>query len=317
MGSSELDLQIEDIEAGTLYTSELVVDGVTIPVIVLKGSKDGPTVGVTAGIHGSEYNATCTAFTLIERISPEDLKGALIVFPLVNVPAFENRSVYTCPLDEKNLNRVFPGNVTGSISDKIAFTLFNFLTDRCQYIVDLHCGDLIEDLCAYASYKKTGDTRTDATLEKMATLMDLGAVMSSEGDGDIQGTLAEEATNVGVPSIVAECGGRGIVDEQCVEKLYRGVRNVLVYLDMISGELPEIKKSKKFHNFSILNSHNNGFLLPLKKVGDTVGKDESIAIVKDYWGNIQERIRSSTEGKILLITGPPIQKGEMAAVLLV
>jgi len=310
------DLEIKDLEPNSIYRSEIIVEKVKIPFVVIKGKNEGPTLAVTAGIHGSEYNASCTAFTLIERISPENLSGTIIVFPLINVPAFENRSVYVCPLDGKNINRVFPGDPTGSISDKIAFEVFNFLTRNCQYLIDLHCGDLIEDLCAYASYKETGDPQKDVLLEKMARLMDLGAILSDKEDS-IQGTLAEEATKAGVYSIVAECGGRGIIDEKCVDRLYRGIHNILVHLKMILGKKIDITQSKKFHKFLILNSNKEGFLLPLKKAGHEVNEDEDIADIRDYSGKIQETMRSPASGKILLVTGPPVKTGEMAIVILI
>lgn len=306
---------VENTKPGTVRRSEIVIEQVQIPVVVMRGIQDGPVFGVTAGIHGSEYNTLLAAFRLIDGISPKEMSGSLVVLPLVNPPAFKRRTLYTCPLDGKNINRIFPGNREGSVSEKIAASVFELITNSCAFLIDLHCGDLIEDLGAYASYKITGNREVDCKMDEMASRMNLGAILKEKGG--FQGTLAGEASKAGIPSIVAECGGRGIIDLDCVDRLYRGVRNNLVELGLMQGKSEKRKPSEEFQSFSIVNSSSDGVLLPLKKPGERVAIREDVAVVKDYKGTVVETLRAPKAGKILFSTGPPIESGEMALVLLV
>lgn len=306
---------IESATPGALKRSEFTVENVKIPVVIIKGVSGGPAFGVTAGIHGSEYNTLMAAFQIIERVSPQEMFGTLVVLPLVNPPAFKSRTLYTCPLDGKNINRIFPGNPNGSVSEKIAASVFELITRNCQFLVDLHCGDLIEDLGAYASYKITGNPEVDGKMDEMASRMNLGAILAEKGG--FQGTLTGEVSKFGIPSIVAECGGRGVTDPECVEQLYRGVRNNLVELGLLRGKSDKLKLSERFQSFCIVNSGSDGVLVPLKKPGKNASRQEELAVVKNYMGTVVETLRAPKAGKILFFTGPPVEGGEMAAVLLV
>ena len=125
---------------------------VEIPIFAVSGTRPGPTLVVTAGVHGAEYASIEAALRLGRTTQPADLRGRLIVAPIVNMPAFRARSIYVCPLDGKNLNRIFPGNPEGSAGERIAYWVFENVIRQGDYFVDLHGGDMIEDLKPFANY---------------------------------------------------------------------------------------------------------------------------------------------------------------------
>ena len=95
-----------------------------LPVMVINGTKDGPVLCVTAGIHAMEYTGIETVTRLYAHLDPKNLRGAVIAVPIVNIPGFQARSAYINPIDGLNMNRIFPGDQEGSISYVMAAVLF-------------------------------------------------------------------------------------------------------------------------------------------------------------------------------------------------
>src|SRR2546428_8014100 len=131
------------------------------PFIAIAGAADGPTVLVTAGIHAAEYTGIEAAIRLGRGIDPKRVRGILLVIPLLNRPGFYERSVYVNPEDGDNLNRVFPGDPKGRWGERFAHRLLTEIVTRCEYAIDLHAGDLIEDLTPFVIYRETGEAALD------------------------------------------------------------------------------------------------------------------------------------------------------------
>src|SRR5204863_1446413 len=127
-----------------------------LPMWLINGSDEGPTLAVTAGVHPAEYASIAGALQVGRTLSPDGLRGRVIVVPVMNMPAFTARSIYVFPLDGKNLNRVFPGNAAGTASEQIAAWVFEHVIRRADYYVDLHGGDLIEALVPLTIFYRSG-----------------------------------------------------------------------------------------------------------------------------------------------------------------
>jgi hypothetical protein len=106
------------------------------PVFVARGVRAGPSLCITAGIHGDEINGTEIARRAFSWVNPQDLRGTVIVFPMVNAVRSGNRYMQ----DRRDLNRAFPGTSNGSVTSIIAHTLFTELSRNCDYLIDLHTG---------------------------------------------------------------------------------------------------------------------------------------------------------------------------------
>ncbi|HEY2915122.1 MAG TPA: succinylglutamate desuccinylase/aspartoacylase family protein, partial [Candidatus Angelobacter sp.] len=131
--------------------NEFLVEGQSyrLPMWLINGVGEGPTLVVTAGVHAAEYASIAAALELGRSLDPRSLAGRVIVVPIVDMPAFSARSIYVCPLDGKNPNRVFPGNPHGTASEQIADWVFRNVMSQATHYVDLHGGDLIEALVPF------------------------------------------------------------------------------------------------------------------------------------------------------------------------
>ena len=149
-------IKIDDwvIEKGEKAQGKIKITGygIAMPATVICGVKDGPTILITAGIHSAEYVGIQAAMELAKEFQPEELKGNVIIVPLVNVSGFEHRTMSLVYEDGKNLNRVFPGDPEGTAADRIAYTIVTKLFSIADYYIDLHSGDGFEQLHPYVYY---------------------------------------------------------------------------------------------------------------------------------------------------------------------
>jgi len=93
-------------------------EDIQFPYYSIKGKEEGPTICITAGIHGCEYATIIASIRLYKNLDPIEVKGNIKIIPIVNLPAFKNRTMFTCPIDNKNLNGLFPGSKNGSYSEQ-------------------------------------------------------------------------------------------------------------------------------------------------------------------------------------------------------
>src|SRR5207244_6036799 len=138
------------------------------PAFVLRGASPGPTLVVTAGMHAAEYPPIEAVTRLCRTTDPASLSGTLVGVPLVNSPAFFERTIYVNPRDGKNVNRMFPGDATGTDSQRVARYLTDTLLAEADAYVDVHAGDLIEALVPFTLYARTRNAEAAGTSRAMA-----------------------------------------------------------------------------------------------------------------------------------------------------
>jgi predicted deacylase len=197
------------------------------PYFAIAGEASGPTVLVTAGIHAAEYTGIEAAIRLGRDTTPGQVHGILLVIPLLNRPGFYERSIYVNPEDGDNLNRLFPGDPKGKWGERFAHRLLTEIVTRCEYAIDLHAGDLIEDLTPFVIYRETGEAALDERIQKMANAYGARWAVKSAPTGERPGSLYALAALNGVASMLAESGGRGLLIEEDVVRHVRGVTNIL------------------------------------------------------------------------------------------
>lgn len=113
---------------------------VQIPITIINGTREGPVLALTAGVHGYEYPPILALQRLRKKLEPSQISGAVIMVHVVNMPSFLKRTIYYNPHDWKNMNRVFPGRIDGSMTERIAYQITNEVIDQCDYLIDMHCG---------------------------------------------------------------------------------------------------------------------------------------------------------------------------------
>src|SRR5256885_3088511 len=217
------------------------------PFIAISGTWEGPTVLITAGIHAAEYTGIEAAIRLGRTLDPSEIRGTVLIIPVLNRPGFYERSIYVNPEDNDNLNRLFPGKADGTWGERFAHRLLTEIVTKCDNAIDLHAGDLIQDLVPFVIYRETGDAARDATIVRMANAYGAAWAVKSAPTGERPGSLYAVAALSGVAAILAESGGRGLLIEEDVERHVRGVTNILKALGLLSGAVeskaPTIVKS--------------------------------------------------------------------------
>src|SRR5689334_19866845 len=118
-------------------------------VITITGANPGPTLFVNGGLHGGEYPAIEAVIRLGKTLDPATISGTVILMPVLNVPGFRNRTPFVCPIDNVNPNRVFPGDPGGTYSEQMVYALVNEFVTRADAYIDLHGGDIPEDLVPF------------------------------------------------------------------------------------------------------------------------------------------------------------------------
>ena len=278
-----------------------------IPVTVVNGSQDGKRVAITGGIHGAEYPGIEAACRLGAALDPAKVKGSVIVVHVANPPAFFGRSIYVGPLDGKNLNRVFPGDPEGTASDRIAHAVFTNVISGSDYYVDLHGGDMIEKLIPFTIFCGEGDAEVLETSKEMAAAYGIPYAVASGGAGGTYGTTAR----AGIPAILAEAGGMGVLDEESVQMHLEGLESLLVYTGSIASDVRlSAKGASRKHvtflgSFPWLRSDTRGILYLTVDVGDPVTKGQHVGVIKDYFGNVLKELEAPETGIVLFrVTSP-------------
>ena len=296
-------LELESLEKGKTHRGFLNPDighPVEIPYIIVKGIHPGPTLLVTSGIHGAEY-ASIEAANRITVINPDVLSGTLVVLPVVNTVSFFARSIYITPIDQKNLNRMFPGDPKGSFTQRLAFWLMETFIRKADAHLDLHGGDMIEALTPFTIFAEK-----HAPSEALAKAFGIELLVTS----DSPGTTCTEAAKAGIPCILAEASGQGLWPEEEVERLHLGIERVMVHMGMLEGKI-EPRVTQKLTEFARLQADCAGFWYPFVKAGDPVKNGQIIGQIKTLIGEIVQEVNSSIDGIVLFsVSSLAINKGD-------
>lgn len=289
--------------------NEIAVQGqpYRVPMWLINGTGAGPTLGITGGVHAAEYASIAAALELGRCLDPAQVRGRVIVVPVMNVPGFSVRSIYVCPLDGKNLNRSFPGDASGSASEQIADWMFRNILTRSDYYVDLHGGDLIEALVPFTIIFRSGNEELDRLTLEMAKVFGIRYLVRSETPGGAY----SEATKAGVPSLLVESGGQGIWPREDVERLTVGMERLMRHLKMLPGPPPQEVENTLLDRFLWLRSEHNGFWYPAIGVNDTVVSGQELGQVKDHEGKVLQAATSPADGRVLfLVSSLAINSGD-------
>jgi predicted deacylase len=261
-------------------------------VFVARGVRHGPTLCVTAGIHGDEINGTEIARRAFSWVDPNDLSGTVIVFPMVNAAGVRTGNRYM--QDRRDLNREFPGRSRGSVSAIIADKVFTEIIKHCEYLVDLHTGSFSRS--NHPQVRVTGKNRKALAL---ARNFGVGIVVLSEGP---RGSLRREAMDVGIPSIIYEAGEplRFVLDQ--IAAGVRGIESVMAFLEMRAGERsPETPESRIYSKTRWVRvpPGKGGYFFPTAELGQQVGKGEQLGILVDPLTDRHTRIDADADGEVI------------------
>ncbi|MEZ4868676.1 MAG: succinylglutamate desuccinylase/aspartoacylase family protein [Caldilineaceae bacterium] len=285
---------------------------VELPIFLLNGAEPGPTLVVTAGIHGAEYPCVEAARRLARTVDVTTLREQLIIAPQANPLAFAARSIYITPPDGKNLNRQFPGDSQGAFSQALAYWLFHEIIRRGNVYIDLHGGDMIEALLPFSICAATGDGTLDGKAEALAHCFGLPYVVLPGGPASgISGATYMAAAQVGIPALLAEAGGQGLLDEASVQLLYTGLLRIMAHLGMSDAAVAPATSPPRFSHWSWLRAEANGLYYPGVQVGDAVREGQEVGHIDDIFGNRLQTAHAPQAGTVLfVVTSLAINTGD-------
>ena len=302
------DFNIDAIDSPSkTFTYITISDDITgkveMPLGVIKGMKQGPTVTVTGGLMASEYCGIEAASRIFKQVQPNELKGTLIVIPVVNLSSLRFRTPWlqlqnsVTPQDGKQLNECFPGNPGGSVTQRLCHELFNIVT-KSDVHIDLRGGDLNESHLDHTIVSITGGALDDRCIE-LAKVFGHRFLLKRPSTNS-QGTLIFETVKAGAPSIISESGlgYREQPLEKNVQLHVQGIRNVMKYLKMIQGAPSKPASQKYIFDGARVRAPASGIFHATMDQGELVKENQRLGEIADLKGDILAGIKSPINGII-------------------
>ena len=262
---------------------------VSTPVLVVNGKLPGPTLCLTAAVHGDELNGIEMVRRVMHNIVPAKLSGAVIGIPIVNVQGFRRGSRYLP--DRRDLNRYFPGNPNGSAAARIAHSFFTNVITSCDALIDLHTG----------SFERANlpQIRADLRNPDVLTLTEGFGSMVILHSTPTVGTLRHAATQAGIPAVTLEAGGPSQLELNEVKHGVKGVQTLINTLGMVRKASLWGDPEPVYYRSSWVRADNGGILLADVSLGSTVRKGDLLGTITDPMNNARTELRSPYSGRII------------------
>ena len=262
---------------------------VGLPVAVVNGADDGKTLYVQAVSDGDELNGLGVIQRLVPQLDPADISGELLVTGVVNYYGFrvaEHRN----PIDDTKLNRAYPGNETGTASERIAAVTFEAAT-RADLVLDLHQGStscMIDETRVRCGPRH----RLHRDCLELAKAFDCGYILDQKGP---DGQLARAAPDEGIPTIDPELGGSVGWDEDSIRRGLKGVFNVLYRYGFLDGGVdPETQT--RATGFEQYGAPAGGLVSFEADLGDEVQRGDHLFSVTDAFGTVKAEVTADSGG---------------------
>lgn len=283
----KLELPIARLMSGT---------PVALPVLVLHGRHDGPTIWLSAVVHGDELCGVEIIRRVLERIDTGELRGTIIAVPIVNVHGFNTGDRYLP--DRRDLNRAFPGSPRGPLASRVANLMMTEVIGRCEVGIDLHTGS--DHRINLPQIR--GDLDNPAVLrlaQAFAAPVSLHARVRDR-------SMREAATEAGATVLLYEGGEAHRFDETSIVAGTEGCLRVLAHLDMIDQAPPAMAETTLTRSSKWMRAMRSGILHLDVGLGDAVATGEVLSTVHDPFGKRLGTVKSRTTGVVIGHTQHPL-----------
>ena len=288
-----------ELPVAKLYTDA----DMSLPVYIIRGKKAGPTIFVSAAVHGDELNGIEIIRRLINLKGFKISSGTLIAVPMVNVYGVVNQSRYMP--DRRDLNRCFPGSAKGSLAARVANIFLTEIVNHCDFGIDLHTGAIHR-----SNLPQIRANLADEETLALAKAFDPPVILNAN---IIDGSLRSAAANSKTKILLYEAGEALRFDEFSIRAGIKGIVNVLRYLKM----MPKGKSRKKNVNQFIANNSgwvratSSGIVSHHYALGDQVVKGDVVADIGSPYGEVTGQVLANKSGVIIGKQNIPlVQEGE-------
>ena len=265
--------------------------------IAFCGKNEGKTLVITAGVHGGEYVGIETSIRLIKELESEKMYGNIIICPVLNIDGFYNGIKQISTLDGKNLNREFPGNKNGSCTQRLAFDIEEYLYPIADFIVDLHGGDINEELIPLIFFPYASGEDIKNYVRDIASRMSVSFRVGSYADNG----LYSYATKKNIPAMLYERGCHGLWSEEDVLFEKKDLYKLMEILGILKEgyDISVNTDQREIVEAEYVQSNSDGLWYPYFKHGEKIKKGELIGILKNIEGDIIQEVKAKFDATIL------------------
>ncbi|SDJ37689.1 succinylglutamate desuccinylase/aspartoacylase family protein [Natronorubrum texcoconense] len=279
-----------EIDTGRLEVGE-TRDGSPfgLPVAVINGERPGKTLYMQAASDGDELNGVGVIQRVVPKLDPSELAGTILITGIVNYHAFQIAE-HRNPIDDTKMNRAYPGNETGTSSERIAAATYEAAT-RADLILDLHQGStsrMIDEVRVRCGKRH----RLHKDCLELAKVFGCGHILDQKGP---DGQLARAAPDEGVPTVDPELGGAVGWDEASIQKGVDGVFNVLTHYGFLDGSV-DIEEQTRARGFEQYGAPSGGLVSFRKELGDRVRGGETLFEVTTPFGEPKAEVTADSTG---------------------
>lgn len=298
-----LDLNL--VKKGTVarFWMHLVTDGlglpIYVPIMVARGTENGPVLGLTAAVHGNELNGIPVIQRLFREVNVMELRGTIVGVPVVNVPSLlqqQRRFV-----DGVDLNHIMPGISDGNVSEVYAYRIVQQIVQAFDYLVDLHTASFGR----INSYYIRADL-SEPTTRKMALLQNAQIIVHNPPS---DGTLRGAANELAIPAITLEVGNPNTFQKGMIRSGQTGIHNLLSYLQMTDEPVEEPEQPAVICKRSYwIYTDTGGILTVNPMVTQEVKKGDVIATIRNVFGDIIREYHAPEHGIVIGKSVSPINQ---------
>ena len=295
---------------GAIVVPATIDSGLRIPVAVIHGARPGPVIAFIAGSHGTEYASIVALQRLIPRIDARSLSGTVIIAPLLNIASIEAMTPHINPVDRKGMNAQYPGDSTGTQSPRALALVTREIVARADVIIDLHGGDLDEDLRPYSYWMRSGRPAQDSASGALVMAFGIDHVIVQDVNpaAPTAGrSLSGQSLARGKTVVVAEAGRSGTVEPGDVSMLIEGSLNVLGALHMIERSVRPPRKIVWLggNDGRRVTADSGGMFFAAVHRDTRVKAGAVLGYTTDYLGRKTRDIRAPIDGLVTFIRGVP------------
>lgn len=278
-----------------------------MPVVVLHGKRRGPSVWLSAAIHGDEVCGVEIIRRVLGHLDPKVMAGTVLAVPVVNVPGFASGDRYFP--DRRDLNRAFPGSSRGSLTSRFAHAFMTEIVERCQVGIDLHTGsDHRANLPQIRA--DLDDVLTCDLIEVFAPRVALHARLRD-------GSLREAAVRAGATTLLFEGGEAWRFDEHAIAEGVAGTLRLLHHLGILPEPVQGLAAPHDtvfLHKSSWVRSPKSGVARVLVELGEQVVHGQTVAVVADAVGSKESLVHARRGGIVIGRVERPVVHGGDALV---